>query len=393
MPEGSVGSYELPDLLLSLHRLARTGRVHLERDGVERDLYLAEGWLVAAESSAETDSLEWLLFTAGVLSDDRHQQVRARIREGERRGRALVESGFLSPEVLCDWVERRVRFLASDTLSWNTEGLEYEDGVAPPAGAIVVRLDPARIILTALRHGGAVTLLDLPSTDLVPEHVGEGSTAAALLLPHEAYVLSLADGRRKVAEICALSELGEAETLKTLALLVLVGRLKGFGIGRSPSAASWPEFVPPGVRAGIRSAALSDQEPLVPLGLPEGDSMADLRAIIRIYNEHYVFLCSYMIKEVGPIAEQLLDRKLRETRSLHACLFNRVMGHRDGSLSEELLTRNVNLLKSQDRREALLAGLQDYFQAHLSAVRRVLGPGHEGLVMRRLRELRCAPGM
>ncbi len=372
---GSIGSPAITDLLLSLRASAETGRLRLERDGVARDLYLKTGAVIAADSSAETDSLEWLLFTAGVITEDRHGKVRGLIKGGERRGRALVESGSLSPVSLCEWTRRRVRFLASDALNWRTGSYVFEDGVLPSPGSISVDLDPVDILLQAMREEARppTVTAGMPGPDLRLEVVAAAATGAGRLLAHEAYVLSLVDGVRRVSEICCLSEIGETETLRTLSLLVLAGCARESGAANPQAAAS----------------RLADPTAALPMDLPEGETPADLRAIIRAYNDHFVLMYGHMIKEVGPIAEQLLDKHLRDVREARAAILGRVLSGRDGSLPEDALTRNVNLIKNQNRREALVAALNDYMLALISSVRRVLGPAHEEVVMRRLKELRC----
>ena len=96
------------------------------------------------------------------------------------------------------------------------------------------------------------------------------------------------------------------------------------------------------------------------------------------------------MKEVGPIAEQLHDKNLREDRDLHAALYNRAAGIRDGSLPEDTLMRNTHMIKDQNRRDLLVNGMHDDLKAMVIAVRRILGPAHEVQVVRRLREMRCS---
>jgi hypothetical protein len=386
--EGSIDTRRLPGLILSLQTTAQSGRLRVERDGVTRDLYLRSGWLVAADSSAETDSLEWLLYTAGSISDDRHSEVRALIRNGARRGRALVESGCLTPHMLCEWTERRVGFLASDVLSWTSGSYSFERDTNPPDGSIGVTLSPLKIVLGKLRDGSQGKMPDfigssLPASDRLLERAPAADQAAGLLLPHEAYVLSLVNGRRPVSEICHLSETGEAETLKALALLTVAGCAMEAGT-KGLAVQDEARRVEP-----LPSPAAAASSDLSPAGLPEGDTTDQLRAVVRIYNDLYTFLYGYMFKEIGPIAEQLLEKNLGEVREGNPRVFSRVQANRDGTLYEDLLSRNINLIKSPDRREILVAGLNEYLQALVSAVRRILGPEHQERVVRRLREMRC----
>jgi len=380
---GSIGSSGLPDLFLSLNLASSTGRLSLERDGVLRDLWLRDGLLIGAESSASSDSLEWLLLTAGVLDEEEHRAVRALIQTGVGRGRALVEKGGVSPVSLCDWTERRTRFLMRDLLSWTSGAYRFETGEQPPPGSITVELDTAEVLIEALREGVAAPPLSesLPAPDTVVGPLDGAAARARHLNAAERYVLSLADGRRSLAEICGISEIGETGTKRILALLAAAGCVGGRsgGTKRNASAA-----------AGVAADRAGGLEGLLsrPLDVPAGETSAELRAGIRIYNDVFVFLYAYMIKEVGPIAEQLLEKTLRDVREEHAALFARVITCRDGSLPEDTLVRNANLLKER-RRDTLVAALHDYLTALTIAVRRILGPEHERRVLQRLREMRC----
>lgn len=351
----------------------------MQREGVARDFFLRAGLMAWADSTAPTDSLEWLMFTAGVLSEERHAEVRSLIARGERRGRALIGSGSITPLLLCEWVDRRVRFLARDALSWKDGTLAFDEGTLPPPGAIEVRLSPVEIILSAAREESP-PLLAPPDPGLVLTPVPAMARCAIVpLLPHEAYVESLADGRRSISAICALSETGEAETLRALSLLVVTGVLAAAGDHRVR-------------RATIEMVETATPDPVLPFSvdLPGGETPAEIRAIARLYNELYASVYAHLIKEVGPIADQVLDKHLRETRELHATVLARAVTGRGGILSEDTVIRNMNLLKDPGRRERLVGALHDYLRAMVLAVRRILGPEHEAAVVRRLQEQRCA---
>jgi hypothetical protein len=379
---GPLGSSEVPLVLLSLQGELATGRLRLQREGVTRELFLAGGWLVHADSSAPTDALEWLLFNAGVLSEERLGHVRSLIGSGTRRGRALLEMGVVTPRLLCEWADRRARFLASDTIGWKRAECVFDEGISPQPGTICLRVDARALVLDSLREGAGAACLAarIPAADIV---LVPAAAEPADLAPHERYVLSLVDGRRAVSEICFLSEIGEADTLRALALLQVCGWLQD---------ASAPPLPARGEEA---ASAAPSREPtaaslMEPLDVPAGDTPAEMRAAIRIYNDVYAGLCAYLIKEVGPIAEQLLDKQLRDARDQHAAIFSRAIPGRDGALPEDQIMRNVNGVRDQNRRDALLAALHGYLRAMVTAVRRILGPEHEARVLRRLKELRCS---
>jgi len=369
----------LPRTFLSLQTTARTGRLRLEREGVARDFFLRSGLMVWADSTAPTDSLEWLMFTAGILSEERHEQVRSQIAKGIRRGRALIGSGAVTPVLLCEWVDRRVRFLARDAILWKDGTLQFDEGLLPPPGTIEVRLAPVDIILSAARERTPPVFEPLDPNLVLTTVPPAVRCAAVPLLPHESYVESLVDGRRCVSEICALSETGEMETLRALSLLAVAGVLA-------------PAGEHPLKRTASDTTESAAPDPVLPFSvdLPGGETPAEIRAIARLYNDLYASVYAHLIKEVGPIADQVLDKHLRETREHHATVLARAVTGRGGTLSEDTVIRNMNLLKDPGRRERLVVALHDYLRAMVLAVRRILGPEHEAAVVRRLQEQRCA---
>jgi hypothetical protein len=211
-------------------------------------------------------------------------------------------------------------------------------------------------------ESGETLLTRLPESEAVFEifTYSEGGEAPPLL-PHERYVLALSNGRRNASEIAQISELGEMATRKILCVLFLVGCIRH-----------------------RRAEAVEG----APAPLPQEDSLKDARVVIRAYNEMFTYLYEYMIKEVGPIAEHVLDKYLREVREANLTLFNKVTLAKDGSLGEEALTRNLHLQRGKNRREILIGGLNEYLYSGLLAVKRTLGPDHEEVVIRRLDELR-----
>ena len=103
------------------------------------------------------------------------------------------------------------------------------------------------------------------------------------LEPHERHVLQLADGKRTVFEICQESEIGEAETRKVLHTFLAIRTLKSRGPKQTPL-----------------QQTLNDGQ--------------DYAAVVDLYNEMYRNLFRHMSNEVGPIAEIILEKYLKELK-------------------------------------------------------------------------------
>lgn len=363
--KGRIKPLNLTEILKFLKESGKSGLLRAESGGEWRGLYVRRGRIIATESSLEQESLLSLLSAQGTLTDEQADDCRSLVRGGVRPGRALVERRHLSPEELVDWTERRCRRVTEGMLRWREGSFAFEERRLPPVEWILVDLDIQEALLEALRGIDDWELLEarLPEKGAVFEHYtySEGGEAPPLLA-HERYVLSLVNGRRDVGEIEKLSELGESETRKTLGIMFLIGCVRH---RRDETVEGAP--------------------------VPSETSGSDVRPVIRAYNEMFGFLYSYMIKEVGPIAEHVLDKYLREVRDANEALFNKITLTKEGTLDEEALARNLHLIRGKNRHEVLIKGLNEFLYSGQLAVKRTLGAEHEAVVVRKLNEIRKIP--
>jgi hypothetical protein len=204
----------------------------------------------------------------------------------------------------------------------------------------------------------------------------------ALLQHEERYVLSLVDGKRSVLDIASLSEIGERETCLVLSRLALTGFVST-GAAPAPAPAEDDPVIVDDERPAAAAAGSTVEEWIA---LPAGDSHNALRGIIVAANRMFVAVGACMVRDIGPIAEHLLEKALRDARTQHPALFQRVAGARDGSLPEETMIRNLGMLKESNPRGVLLGGLDAYLSSILTVVRRFLGPEHEANLVRLVRE-------
>ncbi|MBI3448001.1 MAG: DUF4388 domain-containing protein [Acidobacteria bacterium] len=363
--KGRLTPFNQPEILKFFRESGKTGLLQITSADMTKGLYVRRGRVVAAESNDPGESLLSLVAAAVPLGADQVAACESLIAAGSRPGRALIQVGALTPAGLCEWTERRVRAVIRSVLAWDEGNFAFDEGPMPPPDWLTVDLDIVDLLLRNLRdvEGRDLLASRLPEPDVVFEHItfSEGGEPPPLL-PHERYVLGLVNGRRTAAEIGRFSELGDDATRSILALLSLVGCTRQ---GRSDPVDTGP--------------------------IPAEPPGADSRVMIRAYNEMFAFLYAYMIKEVGPIAEHVLEKYLREVRESNATLFNKVALGKDGTLAEEALGRNLQLLRGKSRHEMLVGGLNELLYSELLAVKRTLGADHEEIVVRRLKELRKSP--
>jgi hypothetical protein len=119
----------------------------------------------------------------------------------------------------------------------------------------------------------------------------------------------------------------------------------------------------------------------------ERRELQEFGELIRNYNEMFSFLYHYLLREVGPIAENILEKYLGKLKTLQPEVFGRVTLRSNGSLSEERILENLRQAEG-DRKGLLVQALNEYLYSALLAIRRTLGPEHESRVLETLRHTR-----
>jgi hypothetical protein len=100
----------------------------------------------------------------------------------------------------------------------------------------------------------------------------------------------------------------------------------------------------------------------------------------------YGHVFRYMVREVGPIAENVLEKYVGGLRDSRKDVFTGVKLQKDGTLDASVLERNLNRFPEDERRNLLVDGLNELLYAELLAVKRTLGAEHEANIIRALRD-------
>lgn len=353
---GRLSDVGLPSVLSLLQESGRTGVLSLVNAGVRKSIYFLDGKLVFAGSSLTQDRLGEVLLRGGRISADEYLRLSQRIRGGQRLGKALVEGGILSPKDLWWAIEQQVKEIVWSIFNWEDGYFHFEDDELPRKEKITFDLDVEKLVVEGIRRseGTGAIREHFISTDCIVEVTGKEPPVE--LEPHEKHVLSLVDGKRTIAEICQESEIGESETRKVLHTFLAVSGIRSRGPRQAPL-----------------SQKLSDRE--------------DYTAVVELYNEMYRRLFRHMSGEVGPIAEIILEKYLKELKERPGSLFDRVRLRQDGSLDPDQIATNLQRLAEDKRRDQLVAALNELLYSELLAVKRTLGASHETQLIQLFREM------
>jgi hypothetical protein len=353
--KGRLSQLPLPDILQFFRTARATGILTVVSGGARKAVYVHEGRVVFASSNLPNDRLGENLIREGKITIEEYESSIKGISKGKRQGRVLVEMGALSPKDLWEGVQFQVEEIVYSLFQWDEGNFQFEESNLPEKERITVDLDVVELILRGIRRvdsGGSIQTR-LPELDLVLERIPD--QAVPKLESYEEHVLNLIDGERTVLELCRESEIGDNETLKVAYALHSAGIVRSKGKKVRPLD---QDFVP-------------------------GD---DLWSMLDSFNQMYAFVFKYMVREVGPIAENVLEKYLATLRKARSDVFQGVKLLRDGTLDPPTLERNLIKLGEDQRRGVLVDALNELLYAEILAVKRTLGAEHEAAVIRAFRD-------
>jgi hypothetical protein len=353
--KGLIADLPLPVLLQHLRQTKATGILSVASGVARKAVYLKGGQVVFASSNQPNDRLGEILLREGKITVREYEASIKAITKGKRQGRVLVEMGALSPKDLWDGVQFYIREVVYSIFKWEEGLFHFEESDLPEKEKITVDLDVRELTVAGLRQVDPAGPIRhrFPDGALVLERVTEDEVGG--LEAYEGHVLSIIDGERSVLDVCRESEIGDTETLKALYAFLSAGL----------------------VRAKGRKVHTLDQD-----FVPEDT----LYSVINSFNQKYAHVFKYMVGEVGPIAENVLEKYLGGLRQSRADVFADVRLQKDGTLEPALVELNANKLEEEERRSLLVDALNELLYAELLAVKRTLGSDHEASIIKTLLE-------
>jgi curved DNA-binding protein CbpA len=210
----------------------RSGIATATRRKLKRLFCLAEGRLVHAASNVIEEQLGEVLVARRLLDRASLSAALARSRErGIAVPRLLAEACDLDPALVRRVLEEHVRQMLHDTLDWPDGECRFEPGVPDLERDLTVALCPIALLADYARQRTA-------GTTALRARLGPPNGRPRLLPEREALldrfecdaatrrVLECCDGAHSVSQVVAASGVGEAQAIRALYTLVLVGALE-----------------------------------------------------------------------------------------------------------------------------------------------------------------------
>jgi hypothetical protein len=237
--EGTLDAFSLPDIFQLLSFTKKTGALHLRRVEGAGVVYFAAGSVTGASSADGRTGLARRIVGAGVTSDD---ALAAGVERAVGDGRvgvaaALRDAGAVDEGTLHAIVGEHTVDSVFDLLRWpDGEFAFVVDESNPDDLGILLAVD--EVVAEARRRLDAWSTVSrvVPSPDAIPALVAAPGSDP-VVSREEWALLGLVDGRRRVADVVALTGGGEYGVVSSLAALVERG-LVTVGSGENDPASA-----------------------------------------------------------------------------------------------------------------------------------------------------------
>jgi hypothetical protein len=350
--KGKLSILSLPDILEFLNANKKTGLLILKNNNQKKEIFLRDGNVIFAASNLAEDRLGDLMLKEGKITKEHYDKsVELMAGKSKRQGKILIEIGAIEPKDLWFWINKQIKKIVFSIFEWTEGEFYFSEGDLPSQENITADVSIPELIIEGIRNIKNYECIEkrLPSPDLI--FIQTTNIPPIELEPHEKHVLSLVDGSRSVQDICAISEIGDKETLKTLYMLLSIDLI--FIKGRK------------------------SEPPIISLPLSQKKAIS----IIKNYNKLFSFLYRYMYREVGPIVEYVLRKYLNEFCNPEENIITAMDLQEDGTFNEENVYNNIINKYGSVNQERLYKNLEEILYAEILAVKKTLGKDHEKVVV------------
>ncbi|MBN2345621.1 MAG: DUF4388 domain-containing protein [Candidatus Aminicenantes bacterium] len=359
---GPLSEIDVATILALMQAQALEGRLKVTASPSTKTLWLQDGRVVFAQSSLAADSLGSFLLRRRVIDRSALEKGRRRMKKsGSRLGRALLEMGLLSPEILWAEVDAHLRAIVFSLFPLRSG--RYDIAPLPDGARENIRLEltvPQAIVegVRLIRDEEFIESRFEAGMTLYPGSA-RGCERIALK-PHEDHVLSLVAGPTPVEDVVRRSELLRLDTLRILYFLLKLDRLAD---RRVPARRPTPQAV-------VSAPA----------------AFASFEETLQYYNARFEYIYRVLSKEIGPVAHSILSDAITAVQeSLPSC-FRDLELRPDGRLDDKSVMKGVWYENFAENSKPFLAGLEEILYAEIYAVKRHLGKEHERSILQWIRE-------
>jgi hypothetical protein len=356
---GNLSSMHFSELLAQIWKTERSGRLEITKEGEKRRADFFEGHVALVKDAFDETRLLKIIEKKGLATKSSLNKFNDIVLDNTRSlMKVVLEDGLLPPrhfwECLADYQKENLFPL----FDWDEAEFFFDPEKSIQRHEILLRLSISDLILQGIRQMTNKTLIQslAPDEDESIEIRTFDVPGQTRLDPPEEYLLSLAESQRALKNIYAMSALGKTETQKILLSLLTLG-LVGF---------------PEKKKTGHTSQELSKTE---------------IYGIMDAFNEKCSYIFKYISKEIGPVAVNILENCIEDTKPLLSPILANARLTSDGKIETNTVIKGGIALSGEEIKAQLLPGLNEILVALVLAVKRTLGSEHEAMLVKNLKKI------
>ena len=357
--KGNLTQKLFPELLFGLWCSESSGLLIIKNDGIEKKLAIQKGHIAATKAVfSEEIFLNFMqkrnLIDASSIKAYENYSL-------ENRCSLLQSLHQLGPLPISRIWNLLEEFVKQDYLplfDWNEGAYKFDAGQPPHQRDILFLIPTLDYILQGIRQMGNHNLLQarLPGEKeniqiLSPDHWDQ-----IKLTPPENYIWNLIKIEKTLHNIYKTSSLGRKESQRVIFALFSLG-LVSFSQGKM-SEVSRPQY-----------------------------SQISSHKIWDAFNAKFSYIYKYISKELGPVAFNLMEKSLEETRPHLSSLLREIKFDREGRISMDSNLKTSLTYANGETRMNLLKDLNEILMAEVLAVKKNLGREQEAILINNLEKI------
>jgi hypothetical protein len=272
--------------------------------------------------------------------------------------KALIELDILTPQQVWASLEEYQRADLLPVFDWEQGDFLFDTEKPIHENKILLQIPTLGLLHDGSRHMQNEILLKslVPEESKTVERLFPESTESINLSSPERYVLSLINKPEALNHIYTLSELGHRETQKIVFTLINLG------------------FI--GFPQKNKTAPASSEIP-----------KSEIYRILELFNEKCSYIFKYVSKEIGPVALNILEKCLDDTKPSLSPIFEKARLSPDGKVETNSILKGGISLSRKEFKIQILNGLNDILVSEVLAVKRTLGNEHESTLVNHLKKI------
>jgi hypothetical protein len=356
---GKLEEKHFSQLLLHIWKAESTGRLEATKESIEKRAAFHKGRLVITQDHLDEEAFCRSLQKKGVLDSPSLKRCHQHVKNKKASLlKAFIELAILTPHKLWESLDEYQRADLLPLFDWEKGEYFFDTEKPIQEDKVLHQIHTPGFIHDGIRFMQNEALLKTlapQDSQTVERLIPESPESVTLSLP-ERYVLSLINKPKSLKHVYSTSELGTKETQRIIFTLISLGLL-GF---------------PQKKTSGNASAEIPKSE---------------IFRVLELFNEKCSFIFKYISKEIGPVALNILEKCLEDTKPSLSPLFEKARLGPDGKVETNSILKGGLSLSREEFRSQILNGLNDILVAEVLAVKKTLGNEHESILVNHLKKI------